>query len=282
MDWRTEWKTISDRISGFSAAGQIFIQFWSQRSSDTYGTIKKELLPHSQSIFKSIEKFLKISESQLPSTAIDCCKKFLEDNKELFFMTNPGDFPRLQAVLTNIVLFQTEFTYQISDTSFILKRLVERSFIHLNRSIIADIDIRTKWKKAFKDGELSCEKLGAIHLLQHGIWAFKASAEGERTDLILRQPLKDLYEVENTADALVLTEWKLIREREEIRTKSEQALRQARIYSASILGGFELITYRYLILVSKKKLEMPQDIHENNVIYRYINIAVDPSTPSKK
>ena len=43
----------------------------------------------------------------------------------------------------------------------------------------------------------------------------------------------------------------------------------------------ELASYRYLVMVSKDVIDMPVDVREGDVIYRYINIAVDPFTPSK-
>lgn len=282
MNWRTEWKAISDRISGLSTAGQLFLKFWGNKASDPYGAIKKELLPQAQNTFNSIEQFLEVSKVHLPVTAADCAKRFIENKKKLFLADNPGDYPRLQAVLTNLLSFQTEFTYQISDTSAFTKRLVERAFIHLNRSIIADISIKEKWKETFQHGETSCEKLGAAHLLLHGIWAFKASAEGERTDLILGEPLKNLSVVENTAEAMVLTEWKVVKKpKKELEEKTFQALRQAKRYSSGVLAGFELANYRYLVIVSENVLDMPEDIRENEIIYRYVNIAVGPLTPSK-
>lgn len=282
MNWHTEWKAISDRISGLSTAGQIFLRFYSSRASDSYGSIKKELLPQAQNVFKSIEQFLEVSEAHLPITAADCAKRFIESKKTLFFANNPGDYPRLQAVLVSLLSFQTEFTYQVSDVSVFTRRLVERAFTHLNRSIIADATIKEKWKAAYSQGEASCEKLGAAHLLLHGIWAFKASAEGERTDIVLGEPLKDLSQVENTAEAMVLTEWKLVKDsKSELEEKTSQALKQAKRYSAGILAGFELASYRYLVIISKDVLEMPQDIRGDDTIYRYINVAVDPKTPSK-
>src|SRR3989442_569356 len=39
--------------------------------------------------------------------------------------------------------------------------------------------------RAFEAGVPACESLGACHLLAHSVWAFKTSAEGERTDLVL-------------------------------------------------------------------------------------------------
>jgi hypothetical protein len=48
------------------------------------------------------------------------------------------------------------------------------------------------------------EKLGAAHLLLHGIWAFKVSATGERTDLVPGEKLEITPQVEAASEALVL------------------------------------------------------------------------------
>jgi len=61
--------------------------------------------------------------------------------------------------------------------------------------------------------------------------------EGERTDLIMGGPLKDLSQIEATSDALVLTEWKIVRKpNKELDQKCIQALNQAERYSSGILA----------------------------------------------
>lgn len=282
MNWKTEWKAISVRISGLSKAAELFLDFSIDKSRDPYNVLKKELLPQAQDIFGAITKFHSLSKNHLPTTAIECIQRFIVNRKKLFLGKNVGDSFRLQAILTSLVSFQTEFAYHISDISFTTQRLVERAFIHLSRSIIADFTIKDRWKKVYDQGETACEKLGAAHLLLHGIWAFKASAKGEKTDLILGEPLRDLTQVESTAEAMVLTEWKVVRNpKKELKEKILEAFKQAKRYSAGILGGFELASYRYLMIVSENVLDMPADIYEGAIIYRHKNIAVDPLPPSK-
>jgi hypothetical protein len=48
-----------------------------------------------------------------------------------------------------------------------------------------------------------------------------------------------------------------------------------------VLAGSELVGYRYAVVVSEKHVHIPEDIREKDVLYRHINIAVNPSTPSK-
>jgi hypothetical protein len=78
---------------------------------------------------------------------------------------------------------------------------------------VVDKNVRAKWQAAWKKSgghETRCEQLGAVHLLSHGIWAFKTSANGA-TDLVYSDPI-DRYStiVRQTARVLVLTEWKRV------------------------------------------------------------------------
>ena len=119
-------------------------------------------------------------------------------------------------------------------------------------------------------------------MLYHGIWAFKANATGGKTDLILNEPLPSTAIIESAADTLVLTEWKLVKSPNELQNKIQEAQKQAEIYSSDVLGGIEIRNYRYLVMVSKNRLEMPADSIQNATTYRHINIAVCPGTPSKE
>jgi len=106
------------------------------------------------------------------------------------------------------------------------------------------------------------------------------SGAGASTDLVFGEPVDESSEDLTSADALVLTEWK---KAESGALKiAESARKQADLYSAGILGGLELREYRYIVLVSKKRIkEMPDDVSQGGVTYRHINIAVEPSVPSK-
>lgn len=172
--------------------------------------------------------------------------------------------------------------FQLFDRETQTVATVERAFEHLQRCIVADDEFRGKWQRAFKR-ETKCEQLGAAHLLWHGIWAFKTDAKGERTDLVLGIPLDDAQaqRVATTGTQLVLTEWKLVRNPGDIDGAIEQATIQAKRYAKGILAGIELRSTRFLVVVSQDHLTMPHDIDVGGVRYRHINIAVDPSTPSR-
>jgi hypothetical protein len=98
---------------------------------------------------------------------------------------------------------------------------------------------------AFSDGEPKCEKLGSLHLLSHGVWAFKAHAAKGRTDLILNEPLSDISIIEKTSTALVLTEWKVIRKNNELDAKIREAYEQTKIYTAGVLSGYNSVNLRH-------------------------------------
>lgn len=170
--------------------------------------------------------------------------------------------------------------YLLADFAAVVKRMSERAFSHLRRSIVADRAVRVRWMRAFRNGEPACEKLGAVHLLLHGIWAFKPNMEGARTDLVFQDMPTDLEEVNRIADALVLTEWKRVMDPKEHDKEFHDARAQSDLYKKGALAGLELSDYRYLVMVSEQELGHHDDLWEGGVYYRHINIAVNPDTPS--
>jgi hypothetical protein len=154
--------------------------------------------------------------------------------------------------------------------------------MHLQRTLAVDADFRNKWMSAFKQGELACERLGAVHLLSHGLFAFKANAKGEATDLVFAE-MPDRASVARSVDGLVLTEWKKATEKD-AGQKFEEAKKQADRYTQGVFAGLELAGYRFLICVSQHNLSqasmLPDSKNNAGVIYRHINIAVEPKVAS--
>ena len=285
MNWYQEWQALSARIHGFLDAGSFFYSALQHHSSDDMGVRKKILLANAEKIFNSLNNYLKEYQSTFPKEASESLKRFLEQPDIIGFNFTPNSGQvrgHVQFALTSLAAFKSEFSYIVADTQAVALRNTERAFAHLHRSIIADDEIRKKWFSAFSEGETKCEKLGSLHLLSHGVWAFKAHAEKGRTDLILNEPLSDTSLIEKTSTALVLTEWKVIRKRNELDAKTREAYEQTKIYAAGVLSGIELVNYRYLVMVSEKSMKMPGDLVEDNVTFRYINLPVDPDTPSKE
>src|SRR5262249_46166166 len=144
--------------------------------------------------------------------------------------------------------------------------------------IEVDEVLRERWTRAFADRETACERLGSVHLLSHGVWAFKINADRARTDLMFEEPL-DFVKLGRAAAGLVHTEWKLCRGGDGTNEFAE-AVAQCRLYRGGALAALELRDYHYAVVVSRENLIAPNDIVEANVRFRHISIAIEPSTPS--
>jgi hypothetical protein len=283
MSCQEDWQAISYRIKSLLQAGQFHLQGQAIRASDSYGG-RKQLLDQTADIYSELESFFKCFEQNTPARARVALDRFINNCRSLFTATG-GDaglqHQRLNATLTMLAALDSELTFLLSDRQENIRRRSERAFTHLQRLIVADPDVREKWQKAFEKGETECEKLGAAHLLHHGIWAFKANAEGARTDLVFGELLVSFDEVERSSEGLVLTEWKLSRKESEGANKFVEAREQATRYACGMLAGIELASYRFVIVVSKRRVEPPADIVSNGVTYRHVNIPVNPQSPSK-
>ena len=283
MNWYHEWQALRARIQGLLDAGEFFYSALQHSSADDQSVRKKILLKNAEILFSGLNDYLESYRSALPEKALESLERFLNQTeiKDFNFNPNRGQIRgHVQFALTSLAAFQSEFSYVISDTQAIALRITERAFVHLQRSIMVDDNIKENWMIAFDIGETKCEKLGALHLLLHGIWAFKAHGEKGRTDLILNEPLPDLTMIEKTSTALVLTEWKVVKNKNELEAKIKEAFKQTKLYVTGVLGGIELTNYRYLVIVSAKSMKMPSDLIENNIVYRHINVPVNSETPS--
>jgi hypothetical protein len=270
--WNVEWNALSARIASLMEAGTYLANL----GRDDFASFQK-VFQNAIDLKVQIGHFRDNYGSQLPEPAGSCLARFA--NEQLPELTR--GLPGMHAALILLASFRAEFSYLLIDSEAVGRSLVVRAFTHLQRSIVADEVFGDRWRAAFNKGETACEKLGACHLLLHGVWAFKASAQGERTDLILGTPLAgtNLSEVRAAADALVLTEWKKVETKGELDGRAEQAYEQARRYSSGILAGYELSSRRYLVMVSSDFLQMPNPREDRSVLYEYVNVAVSPSSP---
>ncbi len=116
MSWWTEWKAISDRIQGLLKAGDFFAQIWRGQSKDTYGVLKKELIPHAREIFENIHQFRENYQSSLPPTALESLNRFIEKHKSTFRDDKIDVIEGLKSLFPALASFSSEFTFQLSDT----------------------------------------------------------------------------------------------------------------------------------------------------------------------
>jgi hypothetical protein len=266
----TEWNAISARITALVEAGGFFLR---TNDNDLYGT-SSVLIGNVKATCDRIKSFRDTHANHLAPDAQQCLNGFVRDTN---IVTQVSGFPGVVAAITMLASFRAEFEYHISDAAEATRSTMLRAFLHLQRSIVADQVVRERWTDAFNRKETTCEALGACHLLAHGIWAFKTSAEGERTDLVLGGELEITDEIRRASRGLVLTEWKLVRDGEDPVAKLEQAKTQAERYSKGILAGFEVESPRYLVIISKDFVDLPP----SSINYEHRNIATDPSSPSR-
>lgn len=283
MTYLDQWTALAGRIRGLMQAGQLHAHFLTVRKSDSYGR-GRHLRGQCASVIDALEAFLARYQASLPPTAAAALDIFIKKNASLVrSQIDQSDLSEesVWAALVLLAALETEISFILSDVQQFVRSRSERAFAHLQRAIVADPEIRSKWQKAFAEGEIACEKLGALHLLLHGIWAFKVNTAGERTDLVFEEPVTIGGAEPQYADGLVLTEWKITKDRGDPTEHFRAARSQVRRYAQGSLAGNELTTYRYAIVVSTNHLNTPGDLAENGVVYRHINIAVDPKSPSQ-
>jgi len=278
--WTTEWKALNARILALIEAGTFFLR---TRDNDQHGG-SSLLIENAHETARRVHAFMEQYERQLEPEQLECLGLFWQKFKNDLIPPygDPSGFSGVTSVLTYLASFRAEFEYLSRDNVAIVRSLVVRAFVHLQRKIVTDRFARVLWEEAFHAGEPTCEGLGSCHLLSHGIWAFKTSAQGERTDLVLGGALDfESREVQRSSVGLILTEWKVVRKEAELQEKIEQACEQAKRYRSGILAGFEVASPRYLVIVSQDHLDMPPPLEDNGVLYEHLNIAVSPSSPSK-
>jgi hypothetical protein len=271
---------VSARIQGFVDAVELFAQTQIAQRDDPYEVARKLLLPQAANVVGAINRFREKHRSAFSPPAYvwletDSLKPYLDART----IEARGKVLYCAAFLAGL---RSQFEYLAADHSAAARSLTERAFSHLQRSLVADRDLQARWKAAFAGREEQIERLGAVHLLSHGVWAFKAhSADGAgNTDLVLGTSI-DLGEVERSSEALVLTEWKKIAASDDPVVKTGQAQAQAAIYSGGVLGGVELRSTRYLVLVGEREFRVPEDRQVGDILYRVVALIIEPSAPSK-
>ena len=275
MSWMPEWRALSARMDAVLRAGQILL---TANKNDHFSQGTNAIVPDALAVVDRVVTWAERYRSYLAPEILAAVNKYQGEAGRLRPAANG-----FQGVLgLSIVLagLQGELTFLLSDVEAATASSVIRALQHLQRSIISDPEVQRRWADAFSKGEVECEKLGATHVLSHRIWAFKADATGERTDLVLGTVIAE-DDVAAAGASLVLTEWKVVRDAAALDSAVAQARRQATIYAGSSLAAVELRSIRYIVVVSRDRLAMPSDVEIGGVRYEHRNIAVEPSVPSK-
>ncbi len=261
---------------------QLHATFLSIQAADTYGGasfLRLEL----ESLLGEIAAFRSDLDSALPATAISAIDTFVESVRPLLADHSGSTDSRQQrvwSVAVRTVAFQARLSYLLSDVQQDLRLRSEQAFAHLQRAIVADPSTSAAWGAAFREGETKLERLGAAHLLLHGVWGFKVATAGEQTDLVFPEQPFPRQDADRASIGLVLTEWKRATLRSAAAGSFERGRAQAQLYARGGLAGIELRAYRYVVVVSEDRIEVPQDVVTDGVTYRNISIAIRPGEPS--
>lgn len=286
------WNIISARIKGLAQAANLYAYFQAKNSGDGV-SLSEILISESLDVQSALQQFVDAFSKSLPDEVASRIKtvlgraEFGELHSKNGSVTSDVKISRMKNAVLRLVTLDSAISFLLRDNQEFLKRRSELAFLHLQRSIWVDEDIREKWVGAFEKNEVNCERLGSLALLQHGIFAFKVDASKARTDLVFGEKKLDdsSAEIANAVSGFVLTEWKMVKEETQIDKVIDAAKKQIALYEDGPLLHFELAAVRYIVLVSEKKLSKENfspsiDIQEGKKI-RIINIAVNPDVPSK-
>jgi hypothetical protein len=286
MSWNNEWKAIEQQIHEVDRLCTSTINTFSVKSTDPFSVVSKVIFPVCRALRERISLYKNRYITILPENAVKAIDDTLLDLVNHFSAERTSTSVEPAALLFYKETFNRlrfDFNYFVNELEGSVYRRSERAFLHLQRTLVVSEDDRRRWKKAFDDHETHIEALGSVHLLLHGIWAFKVESAKQRTDLVFQEEFTShTYEsIRVASEGLVLTEWKLVKDIDDVAAKSQEAFKQASIYGAESLAETELTRYRYLVLVSLKKLkDMPEDFEVSGVKYRHINIAIEIESPS--
>jgi hypothetical protein len=274
MSYLEQWRAISARIDGTGRAADFYSRLPGQESYKSY----REIGIACKNTLALIKQLVCDYDSTLPAAAKSRITEFMME-KHVGVFDGAEDWTKGRSAVVMLLSLKVELDYLLSDQQEHIRSRAERAFLHLQRVLAVDATVREQWKAALNgQGETACEQLGAVHLLQHGIFAFKVNSTGARTDLVFADMRDDFGS--RGLDGLVLTEWKVGNDAS-ADTKFAEAREQMKLYRRSALAGPELTAVRYAIVVSPTDLAIaPRDHEEHGLLYRQINISIDPKTPS--
>lgn len=283
MSYIEHWAALSAQIKSLQTAGELYARFQGYQTEDSYGA-GKYLREQCGAVVQSIDSFRKAFADSLPKEAAGRIDYFLKTTLAAAAKDASANQRGARGALVGLAAFESEITFILAGRQEQIRARSERALLHLQRTLAVDEEIAVKWKRALAKNEIACERLGSIHLLSHGIFAFKVDALGARTDLVFNEPPGESL-LRQGIEGLVLTEWKIAQDGPSASKAFREARTQADLYKQGPLAGTELTHYRYLIAVSLTSLptgSMPADETTSaGVTYRHNNIAVQPDVPSK-
>jgi hypothetical protein len=279
MDAKQEWEGISIRIRSLFSLARALAAIEPGTRMDSPASFAGGILDLGPLLnafsngYSSLLTDSVISQFKATETAVDNLKLHGERS-----FNNAWSL----AALMQLGLLEPLVTHHFSNNQLEFKSRALRGLHHLNRLIATDDSVQTRWRNAFKEGETACEQLAGAHLLWHGVWAFKCNGVGQKTDLVFPDYVDFEQSVSSSGAGLVLTEWKVWRGSGKISDKFQEAREQAKHYAVGVLGGIELKTYRFAIVVTEKQIApIPANIDYAGGHWLHFNVCVEPEVPSR-
>ncbi|MBX5180321.1 hypothetical protein HJB77_29410 [Rhizobium lentis] len=196
MDYE-RWTALSARIKGFVNS----VELLTREPNLLEGSAKDVLLQAARQIISTIGDTVATDRGQLGTVLARFTLPSIPANGNVM-----SSVVVQAAIQLNSLVSEVDFS--LEDREEPIRLTTERALRHLQWQIAAEPDVKTKWSNAFTDGEVACERLGAVHLLWHGICSFKAKSDGAATDLVLGEPISP--DIVRAVQGLVLTEWKKV------------------------------------------------------------------------
>jgi hypothetical protein len=205
---RSAWSAVAARLEAVERMSSIYAGFLGNTSAKTLAGADEAIHTSCIAVWDDMLRF-RTEFGGVVVAADAALDRFTVENSLATIKGYDSDFNRTRVLVLKLIALGAEVSHALHDRSEQVRSASELAFQHLQRLIVVDADLRQKWADAFNAGETHCEKIGAAHLLWHGILAFKVDAAGGGTDLVYQEPVReeDLAGVRG----LVLTEWKVAR-----------------------------------------------------------------------
>lgn len=143
---RVEWDRLSKLISGFLETRQFYLN-GSDKSSFING--RRQLDKTWKVIVNGLDTFLKRHKMVLPEEATQSLGVFLGDASGSL-LPDPWELYPMGDRFLALASIRSALDFHLADFSLFARRLSERAFSHLRRSIVVDEEVRLKWQRAYR------------------------------------------------------------------------------------------------------------------------------------
>jgi len=160
-----EWLAIAARIAALQGSALLRAQQEQSNTEDSYG-VRAMLGDECAAIITLLQQFAITHEPTLPEPVKTAIDRFLKKRPPRSIMTSPDEGPAMRAAVVALPLIAAEVPHLLTGRQERLRLRPAQAFELLQRVLAVDADVRQKWHEAFREkGEVSCEQLGAVHLL---------------------------------------------------------------------------------------------------------------------